>query len=97
MIPKDVDLIIDRVARHIVNTGIDSVAMIFLEAARPLSTFGGQMAYLSFFPALMIGDLFSPRWRDFGVLLSEYPEESIDKLIMLIKKLKKEKESTKKS
>ena len=78
---KENDLI-ETVAKKIVDSGLDPIAMMILQTIKPISTIGGELAYFFLAPYLPLLD---EKGYDFLDIFEK--RENIEKLIINVERL----------
>jgi hypothetical protein len=88
--PEDERRLIDNIARIVVDNGLEAPAVMFLEAAKPLSFIGSQLAILALGPLQWLFELEGPKYT--GLFMKR---ENVGKIIDRIEELTKGKDQAK--
>jgi hypothetical protein len=78
--------LIDNIAKVVVDKGLEAPAIMFLEAARPLSFIGSQLAIVALGPLEWLFELQGPKYT--GLFMKK---ENVGRIIERIEELSKSK------
>ncbi|KPV64657.1 MAG: hypothetical protein AOA65_0872 [Candidatus Bathyarchaeota archaeon BA1] len=79
--------LIDKIAKYIVDYGMETPAILFLESVKPLAFVGGQLTLFYLAPFLpLVG-----RWGEEAITLLQ-SRENVERLLQRVEELIKEKE-----
>ena len=81
---------IEKVAKRIVDSELDPIAMMVLQTIKPVSTIGGELAYFFLAPYLPLLDE-----KGYDFLDTFEQRKNIEKLIVRVERLNKEKSKEK--
>jgi len=91
--PERQEVVINEVAKFVVNNGLSSVAEMFLSSLRPTSSVLMGVAFVQYFS---FSALFGQLGMEFSYMLADKPEETIDRVLAKIAELDEEKKAASK-
>ncbi len=82
--PERQEVVINEVAKFVVNNGLSSVAEMFLSSLRPTSSVLMGVAFVQYFS---FSALFGQLGMEFSYMMADKPEETIDRVLAKITEL----------